>query len=307
MNILETSLNPATSMRVSISGNVLTILKLPENYLFKKILIVIKNSRGDDIMKQYVTWSGRNTISLEKLSDGTYSMNIYFLKGNLYWAFFAHHRPMFVKERNNSWFISSPFAIYNSIQTHSWPTNPSFLKRQLASNKQYQSNEREIRRCAHNIAHNHLFPYTKMMAVHDFIALNIAYDKDALKAEQYLHNDNSALSTLRLGRGVCQGYTNLSIALLRSLGIPAMEVPCYALGLGSEGGWENPQNKTQNTANHVFTAVFVNNRWSIMDITWDSDLEYENGELREKTGSGIMHNYFDMTATMLSLTHKIIL
>lgn len=294
-------------MRVSISGNVLTILKLPENLLFKKILIEIKNSRGDDIKKQYVTWSGRITISLETLIDGTYTMNIYFLRGTLYWAFFAHNCPTFVKKRYNCRFISSPFTIYNSLQTHSWPTNPSFLKRQLMSCKQYQSNAREIERCAYNIAHCHLFPYTKMTAVHDFIALNIAYDIDALKTAQYLSNDNSALATLRLGRGVCQGYTNLSIALLRSLGIPAMEVPCFALGLGTEGGWENPLNKTSKTANHVLTAAFVNNRWSIMDITWDSDLVYENGELHEKTGFGIMHNYFDITTTMLSLTHKIII
>ena len=159
---------------------------------------------------------------------------------------------------------------------------------------------------ARSIAKGHLFTNTKILAVHDFVARNVAYDTDALKSNRYLFCDCSALATLRLRRSVCQGYTNLSIALLRALGIPAMEVPCYALGQGARGGWELETNRMAVSANHVLTAAFTGRRWSVMDVTWDSDLEFVDGREREKTGCGISHCYFDMTPSMLSLSHKII-
>lgn len=293
-------------MRLSVYGIVLTIQHLPENLNLRNFVIIIKDLSGNEVYRQYSTWSNNLTFSLKSLPNGMYSLNIGFLMGDLFWPYFAHHLPIFTKEGNCSWFTSSPFAVYNSLYAHSWSSNPKFLKRQLVSCRQYQSDDKEIVQCAEKITRGHLFPYTKMKAVHDFVASNTAYDMDALKANQYLHDDNSALATLRKGRGVCQGYTNLSIALLRSLGIPAMEATCYALGCGTNGGWEKPQNKHSMEANHVITAAFVNNRWSIMDVTWDSDFEYINDEKRVKTGCGISHRYFDMSMSMLSLTHKLI-
>ena len=190
---------------------------------------------------------------------------------------------------------------------NSWPTNDSFLKKQLASTHQYQSGKRSIIDCARSIVKGHLFPYTKMLAIHDFVAQHVYYDMDALVSGKYKYNDHSASATLHQHRGICQGYTNLSIALLRALGIPAMEVSCYALGQSSDGDWTRSENRAATSANHVLTAAFVDHRWCIMDVTWDSDLEFVQGRRREKTGRGISHCYFDMTPSMLSLTHKIIM
>ena len=236
---------------------------------------------------------------------GSYSLNILFQSGKFFWAFFSYYPPKFVKNHGRCWFISPSFAVYNSMRVNSWSTSRGFLHQQLMSNMRYQLEENSIRRCAEMVARAHLFPYTKMMAVHDFVASEIAYDTNALINNCVQRQDNSALATLRWGKGVCQGYTNLSIALLRVLGIPAMQVACYALGVGTNGGWDQPQNRNTLEANHVLTAAFINHRWCLMDITWDSDLEFKGGIRKEITGCGISHRYFDMTPTMLSLTHKL--
>lgn len=302
----ETSLNPATSLRISVFGKTLIIQHLPDKLCKREMILVVKNDNGEEIMRNSYSRTANKSLNLDKLNIGSYYFDVYYLMGDLYWPFFSHNQPMLVKDYNRIWFAASPFTIYNSIQTHSWETDCEFLKRQLVSNRQYQSNEREIVQRAKEITQGHFFPYTKMLAIHDYIANNVAYDTDAFYSNQYLYNDNSALTTLRTGRGVCQGYTNLSIALLRSIGIPAMEVPCFALGREYSGGWKKTNNIHSSKANHVITAAFVNNRWSVMDITWDSDYEIVNGKRCEKTGCGLSHKYFDMTTTMFSLTHKLI-
>ena len=57
--------------------------------------------------------------------------------------------------------------------------------------------------------------------------------------------------------------------------------------------------------NHRITMAFTQNRWLIMDITWDSDNEYKNGVFGNKSGMGRTYKYFDVTIPFLSFSHRL--
>ena len=302
----ETSHYLPCSLQMSANGDAIILTHFPESGHYNKIMIVVTGIGGNEIYRQYAAKKNNAIISLRNIQDGTYFLNIYFYVGGMYWSYYSNHLPMIVKSGFRCWFSVPPLTTYNSFQMRSWPTTQEFLKRQLVSTNKYQCEKKPIIECAKSITKRSLFPYTKMLSVHDFVAQHVAYDMDALYSGKYQYNDNSALTTLHQKKGVCQGYTNLSIALLRSLGIPAMEVKSYALGQDTKGGWEDFRNRSATTANHVLTAAYVNHRWCIMDVTWDSDLVVINGKKTEKTGTGLSHRYFDTTLSMLSLSHKLI-
>ena len=60
--------------------------------------------------------------------------------------------------------------------------------------------------------------YGKLLAVHDWVAENIFYDYDSLRRlnDRLVALERSTLDVLRTRRGVCQGYSDLAVSLLRA-------------------------------------------------------------------------------------------
>ena len=127
---------------------------------------------------------------------------------------------------------------------------------------------------------------------------------DALISGNYQNMDTSALGTLQSKRSVCQGYSDLSVALLRAIGIPAIGLSCFALGISTDKKW-TPHILNSTETNHRITAAFTQNRCLLMDITWDSDNEYKNGVFGNKSGMGRTYKYFDVTIPFLSFSHRL--
>lgn len=103
----------------------------------------------------------------------------------------------------------------------------------------------------------------KILAVHDWVAQNIAYD-----VKSYLYGDIpdwKASDVLKARIGVCEHYSRLAAALLRAVGILAKVVHGYA--------WretETWQDVLEWEPNHAWNEVFVGGRWLTMDVTWDA-------------------------------------
>ena len=169
----------------------------------------------------------------------------------------------------------------------------------------YQSDLPEITSLANKITKYKSGNYNKILAIHDWVAENLYYDKDALNSGRYRFERYDVLSMLDNRRTVCRGYSKLAVTLLRAIDIPAIDVECFALGESSDGDWNDNNNLTAE-ANHVITFALASNRWIIMDPTWDSVNEYRNGEYIEKTDGGARHNYFDATLAFFSYTHRFI-
>lgn len=145
--------------------------------------------------------------------------------------------------------------------------------------------------------------YEKMQAIHDWVAEEIYYDKDFLNGKTKKTNINS-IAVLNNKFAVCSGYANLTKDLLAAAGIPNRQVIGYALGITSEGGWDDVKQQSVEP-NHVWNEVYIDGHWVIVDTTWDSSNKYEAGKFTE--GEGVSQLYFDVSIPFFSNTHKSIM
>jgi len=140
--------------------------------------------------------------------------------------------------------------------------------------------------------------YQQVKAIHDWVAKNIYYDYDGVRLNQRGRNDT--MDTLNRRIAVCQGYSELTASLLRSIEIPARLANGYALGASvTNVTWDTAD---LSSSNHAWNEAYVDGRWIIMDTTWNSTNRYENEKMT--TGS-IRNTYFDMTVEAFSNTHKV--
>lgn len=102
-------------------------------------------------------------------------------------------------------------------------------------------------------------------------------------------------------RCVCQGYADMALVMLQSIGIESQNLLCYAIKDIYHHGWSETINRTSDL-NHVITRAKLENRWLYMDITWDSNNIYEDGKYIK--GASPSHRYFDVTIPFLSATHR---
>ena len=201
----------------------------------------------------------------------------------------------------------------NNLKIHNnQATDQSVLEfYKLPSKNDYsKSDNKEIIDLAESITKNITKGYDKVKAIHDWVANNIWYDLDAsevtgLQDIDIFHNARFGLSVLKNKRGVCGGYTNLTVALLRAVGIPAKRIEGYAYMPNS--AQFNPEifYDLQNIkANHAWCEAFIDGRWIIIDITWDSKNRYKDGKYSEATSS--TDKYFDISVEDISVSHKYI-
>jgi peroxiredoxin len=173
----------------------------------------------------------------------------------------------------------------------------------LKPTNRIQSDHEEIIDLANHITEGIVDDYEKVRAIHDWVSNNIYYDYGyyyKLSASTSI----GALETLKNKYSVCQGYAELTAALLRASHIPCKLVSGYTSGLGytSQTTWSNDI-ITSNEPNHVWNEAYVDGRWIILDATWDSGNRYQNETFfPDKSGS----TYFDPDLELFSMSHRII-
>ena len=296
------------SISLSFNGDKLIILSLPKWMISNRIMIYITASdTKQEVFKEVYAISLPFSIPL-KIPNGEFHLQLlyeskinsnYFLGINCTEGF-----PIVVEDGNISTIIPLTLAA-NKIFYLNQKTDivSKVVYRQNTSN--YQSELPEIKVLAEKITKYKTGNYNKILAIHDWVAENLYYDKDSLNSGKYRYEKYDVLSMLHNRRTICRGYSKMAVTLLRAINIPAFDVECFALGESSEGDW-NCNNNLTAEANHVITYALANNRWVIMDSTWDSVNEYRNGKYIEKSPGGARHNYFDATLAFFSYTHRFI-
>lgn len=119
----------------------------------------------------------------------------------------------------------------------------------------------------------------KAKAIYKFVAENVSYDVEKFK-EDIFHPDDSAITTLELGSGICQDYAFLTLALLRSIDIESRYVQGYAGG------------------RHAWVEAKVDDEWIEMDPTWGAGY-IDSDEFHFK----YTEDYFDPDPDFLEETH----
>ena len=89
----------------------------------------------------------------------------------------------------------------------------------------------------------------KARAIHDYVVSTLIYD-NASFSNSGRSRKMDAVSVIENGTGVCEGYANLSAALLRAAGIPVKIVAARSIG-------------------HAWNNVYIDGAWKFYDATWD--------------------------------------
>lgn len=107
--------------------------------------------------------------------------------------------------------------------------------------------------------------YEKLKIVHDYLIDTIEYESTLL--EDNIYNIYGALVNKKC---VCEGYAKAYQYLLSKLDIQNVIV----IGTGT-----NSKNETEN---HAWNYVYLNNNWYAVDVTWDDPIIIGGGKLSKK-------------------------
>lgn len=194
-------------------------------------------------------------------------------------------------------FHNTPAFINNVDKLKRMATGEAHLQQCLQPTDYFQSDEEPIKNVAARLAEKcPQDDYVKVMVVHEYVSSHLFYDYDELQAVK--RQDDSALTVLQRRHTTCRGYVSLCVSLLRAMGIPAQQIPCYVAKPGQTIDIRTVKPRT----NHVVVAAFADNRWLLLDPTRDSHNKYKNGEYYCSVEPPSLAN-FDMTEQYFSFTH----
>ncbi|MDR1160275.1 MAG: S-layer homology domain-containing protein [Syntrophomonadaceae bacterium] len=305
---LKLSYNSELGLEIKANNDLITIF-VPSEQIYTSIMLILRDSNDNEVYKKVSKrkWQGEHLVaefSIDYLTDGLYYLGIYTNNGesNTYSSVvYKHDIPLNRSAGKWSFNIAPTFAINSNI-FHSKRTDSNALAFYTLPSANIQSKAPEIYALAEQIAGGLNDPYEKAVAIHDWVCNNIWYDFDSF-SNLSSDTDTSALNTLKTGRSVCEGYAALTAALLRAQGIPAKLIHGYALGITGGSVWTDNV-LSGNEINHTWNEAFLNNRWVIIDTTWDSANAFENGVIIDSNGLR-NRRYFDASLEAFSIDHLI--
>lgn len=294
-------------IKIIITKNTIMFELLPAWVIEDKIMIEILDEERKVVLKKVIKIELPFCIKVPDLKNGEYALHIYYKSkttSNYYIGLNTFNGFPF-QIVNGCWYttIAEPFEGNRKIYLD---LTENYVKSHNSSCVPYsQFIPQSIVDLAHQIIRKAFSNYDKILAIHDWVADNIYYDYDSLEDGSYVKQKHDSLSVISRKKTVCAGYSELTKTLLRSVGVHAENMECFALGLSTNGGWRKYSNM-HDKANHVITFAYADDRWIMLDTTWDSDNEYRGGKYQKKSGHGVSHQYFDCTLSFFSYTHRFI-
>ena len=292
---------------IAFYNNNLIFTGIPNDGEHNFLWLILKDSSGNTAFDsiQGAVPGGNASFNLGSLSDGTYTIYLYH-NSQRYSSYSSdiYRHVSFTKENGESYFILPKTAAINAKHFASNRNEKNVLNYYLKpSSYTIQSDDSEIKSQAEAITSGLTSDYEKCLAIHDWVADNIYYNYDAFYGNAS-YGDTSAKGVLQSKKSVCEGYANLTVALLRASGIPAKKVSGYALGLGEDNSWKEEIVNDKSRTNHAWVEAYADERWITMDPTWDSGNNWENGKAAASDGC-YRHLYFDICSDFLSYDHVV--
>lgn len=145
----------------------------------------------------------------------------------------------------------SPFNNFSSIKV----INNESGEINVEVTKAYQQLEiDEINKKIDYIMHNYLTSdialEDKILTIHDYIINNTKYDQDRINGI-INYKSNIAYGPLIENFAICGGYADAMALFLNRLNVPNFKVA---------------------SETHVWNAIFINNQWLHLDLTWDDPI-----------------------------------
>lgn len=124
------------------------------------------------------------------------------------------------------------------------------------------------------VINNNLSIEDNIKNIHDYIIKNSKYDSDRSDLNIVNYKSDIAYGPLIEGYGLCGGYTDSMQLFLEDLGIKSYKV---------------------SSENHVWNAVYLNNNWYHLDLTWDDPVP-----IGANDGDFLEYNFFLIDTDKLS-------
>ena len=166
---------------------------------------------------------------------------------------------------------ANPFNAFNSIET----TYDDSGEINIKLEQLYTANEiNYLNKIADMIIRDNITPQMndeqKIKVLHDYIINKTEYDKVRNDTGTSSYKSNTAYGALVENKAICSGYADAMAILLDKLNIKNFKIA----------------SKT-----HVWNAVYINNKWLHLDLTWDDPVS-ERGPILD-------HKYFLITTEQL--------
>lgn len=147
------------------------------------------------------------------------------------------------------------------------------------SDEQIKAINKKIDEIYKNIITNDMDTYTKILTIHDYIINNTKYDIERNNNGNSIYHSYIAYGPLLEGYATCNGYTDAMALFLEKMNIPNFKVAM------------TPE-KNSDTEGHVWNAVYLNNQWFHLDLTWDDPVSNDGTDY-------LQHKYFLITTSQL--------
>ena len=275
---------------LEFSENIINVhIKVPYNF---KLLQILNEDQEELFSKLYTSNSCKCELSIYE--PGVYYLYLYVSDNGANFVSFIGGKQIILNlDHTNQWYFRIPrYTLWNKKLLKSKHLKYVFCDTLL-------DNDHTMTKAAIRLTKGCSNLRDKVLTIHDFVAKNLYYDFDSLSSGKSANRTIEQI--VHTKRCVCQGFADLTLVLLKSMGIQAENILCYAIQNIFESGWSNVVNRTSDF-NHVITRVKLENRWLYMDVTWDSTNRYENGVYIK--GDHVSHLYFDVTLPFLSATHR---
>ena len=120
---------------------------------------------------------------------------------------------------------------------------------------------------------NEMNDYEKIKTIHDYIINNVKYDIERNEENDSKYNSYTAYGPLFEGYATCNGYTDLMAIFLTKIGFNNFKVAT------------TPDEISYSTTGHIWNAVYLNDEWLHIDLTWDDPVSSDGKDY-------LFHTYF---------------
>lgn len=264
-------LNPLTDTFAEIVSSEPELI-IKENNNYTKDIDYLYVQRTDD----YIPYSYQDLL------------NIYYSVINNGWDQFTFYCPEeYTKCLNDVSQISSDELILTHLNNYVHPFN-SFTNVKTSINEngeinltiEYLYTDAEISaintkadEILATILTNEMNDYEKIKTIHDYIINNVKYDIERNEENDSKYNSYTAYGPLFEGYATCNGYTDLMAIFLTKIGFNNFKVAT------------TPDEISYSTTGHIWNAVYLNDEWLHIDLTWDDPVSSDGKDY-------LFHTYF---------------
>lgn len=264
-------LNPLTDTFAEIVSSEPELI-IKENNNYTKDIDYLYVQRIDD----YIPYSYQDLL------------NIYYSVINNGWDQFTFYCPEeYTKCLNDVSQISSDELILTHLNNYVHPFN-SFTNVKTSINEngeinltiEYLYTDAEISaintkadEILATILTNEMNDYEKIKTIHDYIVNNVKYDIERNEENDSKYNSYTAYGPLFEGYATCNGYTDLMAIFLTKIGFNNFKVAT------------TPDEISYSTTGHIWNAVYLNDEWLHIDLTWDDPVSSDGKDY-------LFHTYF---------------